>query len=139
MALHHDAKLDHLRAVRLFRNCSHKQLEHVASIVDEVDVEAGRVLCRQGEAGHEAFVIIAGEAIVTIDGKEMDTAGPGTLVGEISLIDHGPRTATVTARSPLHLLVVPGNRFAQLLEEVPGLPVVIMRDLAAILRSLGHS
>lgn len=138
MALHHDAKLDHLRAVRLFRNCSHKQLEHVASIVDEVDVEAGRVLCRQGETGHEAFVVVAGEAVVSVDGVEVDTVGPGTLVGEISLIDHGTRTASVIARSPMHLMVVPGNRFAQLLEEVPGLPVVIMRDLAAILRSLGQ-
>ncbi len=138
MALHHDAKLDHLRAVRLFRNCSHKQLEHVASIVDEIDIEPGRVLCRQGDTGHEAFVIIAGEGTVTVDGKVMDTVGPSTLVGEISLIDHGPRTATVTASSPMNLLVIPGNRFAQLLEEVPGLPVVIMRDLAAILRSLGQ-
>jgi CRP-like cAMP-binding protein len=138
MALHHDAKLDHLRAVRLFRNCSHKQLEQVASIVDEIDVEAGRVLCRQGETGHEAFVVISGEASVIVDGNEVETLGPGALVGEISLIDHGPRTATVSAKSPMHLLVVPGNRFAQLLEEVPGLPVVIMRDLAAILRSLGQ-
>jgi CRP-like cAMP-binding protein len=138
MALHHDAKLDHLRAVRLFRNCSHKQLEQVASIVDEIDVEAGRVLCRQGETGHEAFVVIAGEASVIVDGSEVETLGPGSLVGEISLIDHGPRTATVSAKTPMHLLVVPGNRFAQLLEEVPGLPVVIMRDLAAILRSLGQ-
>lgn len=138
MALHHDAKLDHLRAVRLFRNCSHKQLEHVATIVDEIDIEAGRVLCRQGEVGHEAFVVIAGEATVSIDGNEVETLGPGALIGEVSLIDHGPRTATVTSRTPMHLLVVPGNRFAQLLEEVPGLPIVIMRDLAAILRSVGH-
>lgn len=138
MALHPDAKLDHLRAVRLFRNCSHKQLEHVASIVDEIDVEAGRVLCRQGETGHEAFVIVSGEASVVADGVTYDNVGPGTLVGEISLIDHGPRTATVTAASPLQLLVVPGNRFAQLLEEVPGLPVVIMRDLASILRQHNH-
>ncbi len=138
MALHHDAKLDHLRAVRLFRNCSHKQLEHVASIVDEIDVEAGRVLCRQGETGHEAFVIVSGEAAVTADGDSYANVGPGTLVGEISLIDHGPRTATVTAASPMQLLVVPGNRFAQLLEEVPGLPVVIMRDLASILRQHNH-
>lgn len=137
MALHHDAKLDHLRAVRLFRNCTHRQLEHVAEIVDEIDVETGRVLCRQGETGHEAFVIIAGDASVSVDNKQVGTVGPGTLVGEISLIDHGPRTATVTAATPLHLLVVPQNRFAQLLEEVPGLPVVIMRDLAAILRSHG--
>lgn len=138
MALHHDAKLDHLRAVRLFRNCSHRQLEQVAEIVDEIDVEAGRVLCRQGETGHEAFVVVAGEAAVIVDGKKVESVGPGTMVGQISLIDHGPRTATVEASSPMHLLVVPGNRFAQLLEEVPGLPVVIMRDLAAILRSLGH-
>lgn len=138
MVLHHDAKLDHLRAVRLFRNCSHKQLEQVASIVDEIEVEPGRVLCRQGEVGHEAFVIVAGEASVTVDGEEREIVGPGSLVGEVSLIDHGPRTATVAAKTPLHLLVVPGNRFAQLLEEVPGLPVVIMRDLAAILRNLGQ-
>ncbi len=138
MALHPDAKLDHLRAVRLFRNCSHKQLEHVASIVDEIDVEPGRVLCKQGETGHEAFVIVSGEASVTGDGATFDNVGPGTLVGEISLIDHGPRTATVTAVSPMQLMVVPGNRFAQLLEEVPGLPVVIMRDLAAILRQHNH-
>ena len=99
MALHHDAKLDHLRAVRLFRNCSHKQLEQVAEIVDEVEVDAGRQLCRQGDAGHEAFVVISGEAAVSVDGKDVGTAGPGTLVGEISLIDHGTRTATVTATS----------------------------------------
>ncbi|MFN0028232.1 MAG: cyclic nucleotide-binding domain-containing protein [Acidimicrobiales bacterium] len=138
MALHPDAKLDHLRAVRLFRNCSHKQLEHVASIVDEIDVEAGRVLCKQGESGHEAFVIVSGEASVVSDGVTFDNVGPGTLVGEISLIDHGPRMATVTAATPMQLMVVPGNRFAQLLEEVPGLPVVIMRDLASILRSHNH-
>ena len=139
MALHHDAKLDHLRAVRLFRNCSHKQLEQVAEIVDEVEVEAGRQLCRQGDAGHEAFVVISGEAAVSVDGKDVGTAGPGTLVGEISLIDHGTRTATVTATTPMHLLVVPGQRFSQLLDEVPGLPLVVMRDLAAILRSHGHA
>lgn len=138
MALHHDAKLDHLRAVRLFRNCSHKQLEQVAAIVDEVDIEAGRTLCRQGEAGHEAFVLISGEASVVVDGNEVDTVGAGHLIGEVSLLDHGPRTATVVAKTPMQVLVVQGNRFAQLLDEVPGLPLVIMRDLAAILRSLGQ-
>ena len=75
---------------------------------------------------------------MTADGDSYANVGPGTLVGEISLIDHGPRTATVTAASPMQLLVVPGNRFAQLLEEVPGLPVVIMRDLASILRQHNH-
>jgi len=138
MALHQDAKLDHLRAVRLFRNCNHKQLERVAEIVDEAEVEAGRQLCRQGEQGHEAFVVISGEASVTIDGEEVGTAGPGTLVGQVSLIDHGTRTATVTAKTPMHLLVVPAQRFTQLLDEVPGLPLAIMRDLAAMLRSHGH-
>lgn len=138
MALHHDAKLDHLRAVRLFRGCSHRQLMRVAAIVDEVDVEAGRVLCRQGESGHEAFVVIAGEATVTVDGREVQKVAPGEIIGEVSLLDHGPRTATVVAATPMHLLVVPGNRFESLLDEVPGLPVVIMRDLAHRLRNLGH-
>ncbi len=138
MPLHNDAKLDHLRAVSLFRNCSHRQLEHVASIVDEVDVEGGRTLCRQGDSAHEAFVVVAGEATVTIDGVEVQRVGPGEIVGEVSLIDKGPRTATVTALSPMHLLVVSGQRFEQLLEEVPGLPVVIMRDLARRLRNRGE-
>lgn len=138
MALHHDAKLDHLRAVRLFRNCSHRQLEHVASILDEVDVEPGRVLCRQGEIGHEAFIVVSGEAIFSVDGREVQRSGAGEIIGEVSLIDRGPRTGTVTAATPMHLLVVPGNRFEQLLEEVPGLPTVIMRDLAHRLRTLGQ-
>jgi CRP/FNR family transcriptional regulator, cyclic AMP receptor protein len=138
MALHHDLKIDHLRAVRLFRNCNRKQLEHVAEIVDEADVEAGRVLCREGESAHEAFVVIEGEAVVSVDGREVGRVGPGEIVGEVSLIDHGPRTASVTAATPMHLLVVPGQRFMPLLDEVPGLPAVIMRDLAHRLRTLGH-
>lgn len=138
MPLHQDAKLDHLRSVRLFRNCSHRQLEHVAAVLDEVDVEAGRVLCKQGESGREAFIIVSGEAVFTVDGKEVQHVGPGELIGEVSLIDHGPRTGSVTATTPMHLLVVQGNRFEQLLEEVPGLPVVIMKDLAHRLRTLGQ-
>lgn len=138
MSLHHDAKLDHLRAVSLFRNCSHRQLEHVAAIVDEVDIEAGRTLCREGDSAHEAFVVVSGEASVSIDGHEVQHVGPGEIVGEVSLIDKGPRTATVVAVTPMHLLVVSGQRFEGLLEEVPGLPVVIMRDLAHRLRNRGE-
>ncbi|MBM3683320.1 MAG: cyclic nucleotide-binding domain-containing protein [Actinobacteria bacterium] len=138
MALSKDAKLEHLKAVRLFKGCTGKQLAHVAAITDEVDVEAGKVLCRQGDQAHEAFIIVSGEATIVADGRELNRVGAGEIVGEVSLIDKGPRTATVTAVTPMHLLVVTAQSFEPLLEEVPGLPVAIMRDLAHRLRSYGH-
>lgn len=132
-----DRKLEVLASLRLFAGCTKAQLLDLARITDEITVPAGRVLCRQGESGAECFVVVRGKASVDVDGKKVQDVGPGEIVGEVSLIDHGPRTATVTANTEMELLVVELRAFHQLLDDVPGLSRVIMKDLAHRLRALG--
>ena len=92
-----DPRIDRLRKVPLFDTCNEKQLEFIASRVDEVDVSAGRVLTEQGRSGGEFFIILSGDADVKRGGKTVATLGAGDYFGEIALLDNGARTATVAA------------------------------------------
>lgn len=116
-----DAYLERLGALPMFAECTTKELRDVARIVDELSVEEGRVLMSQGDAGQEAFVIEEGTAEVVRDGEKLADLGPGQYVGELALIDAGARSATVTATSPMRLLVIGTREFSTLLDEVPGL------------------
>ena len=129
-------RLDQLASVPLFRSSSKRELEKVAKAADEVIVEAGRVLVTQGEIGRECYVIVSGEASVSRDGKEIARLGPGQPIGELAVLDGGPRTATVTALSELDLLVIGQREFSALLTEVPGLAHKIMVNLAERVREL---
>jgi CRP-like cAMP-binding protein len=128
--------LDHLAAVPLFAACSRKELQRIAKASDQSELEAGRVLTRQGETGREAFVIVEGEAKVERNGKKIATLGPGSCIGELSLLDKGPRTATVTALTPLTVLVLGPREFSGVLEEVPGLSHKLLAALASKVREL---
>ena len=101
-----DAYLERLGALPMFGGCTNKELRDIARIVDELQVESGRVLMSQGDAGQEAFVIEEGTAEVVRDGQLLATVGPGSYVGELALIDAGPRSATVTATTPMRVLVI---------------------------------
>jgi CRP/FNR family cyclic AMP-dependent transcriptional regulator len=128
--------LEHLGRIPLFRSCNKKELSIIAKSVDELTVAAGRVLTSEGAAAREAFVIVDGEASVTIDGSEIAKLGPGDHFGELALLDGGPRTATVTAITDLTVVVVDQRSFFALLDEVPGLSRKILATLAAIIRDL---
>ena len=131
--------LNHLATVPLFRACNKKELALVARSIDELEVEAGRVLTEKGAAAHEAFIIVAGEAIVDIDGTEVARISNGDHFGELALLDGGPRTATVTAATDLTMLVIDQRSFFGLLDDVPGLSRKIMSSLAAIIREQNES
>ena len=131
-----DDYLDHLRAVPLFAACSHKDLQRIARASDETEVPAGRVLTRQGETGRECFVVVDGEVKVERNGKKIASLGPGACIGELSLLDKGPRTATATAQTPVTLLVLGPREFSGVLEEVPGLSRKILSALASKVREL---
>ena len=131
-----DDYLDHLRAVPLFAACSHKDLQRIARASDETEVPAGRVLTRQGETGRECFVVVDGEVKVERNGKKIASLGPGACIGEVSLPDTGPRTATATAQTPVTLLVLGPREFSGVLEEVPGLSRKILSALASKVREL---
>lgn len=128
--------LDHLASVPLFSTCTKKELQAVARASDEVALPADKVLCEQGTLGHEAFVILTGTAEVRINDKKIATVGPGTCVGELSLLDHGPRTATIVAESEITALVIGVREFASIIDEVPTIAHKLLRSLAARIREL---
>lgn len=128
--------LDHLASVSLFSTCTKKELQAVARAGDELLIPAGKVLCEQGTLGREAFVIIAGTAEVRRNDKKVATVGPGTCVGELALLDHGPRTATVVAESDVTALVIGVREFASIIDEVPSISHKLLRALATRIRDL---
>ena len=124
-----------LKNVSLFSACSTKELARIAALADEADVEAGRVLTREGTPGGEFFIIAEGKATASLRKKKLASFGPGSFFGEMSLLDHGPRSATVTADTDMHLLVVDPRSFASLIDDVPSVARKIMRTLAERLRN----
>ena len=132
-------KLTHLRNVPLFAECSNRDLAKIAKASDEIDVAAGHVVCDQGQTGREAFVIMQGSATVRRNGKKVATLGAGAVVGELSLLDRGPRTATVTTDTATTLLVIDSRHFAGVLQEVPTLAGKIMAVLAGRIRDFDRT
>lgn len=105
----------------MFSRLSQRQINAVARHVDGVQVRKGTVLAKQGAQGLEAIVIVDGRARVEGDGKAIAELTAGDVVGEMSVIDGKPRSATVTAETPMNLLVLHRRDFMSLLESVPGL------------------
>ena len=134
-----DAKIALLANVALFAGCNKKELAKVASLVDEVDLPAGTVIARQGHLGQEFFVIAEGRVTVEMPDGATVPLGPGSFFGEMALLDGGPRGATVTAASPVVVLVVEQRAFASLLREVPSVAEKMLAELARRLRAVETS
>ncbi len=131
-----DHKLELLRGVPLFTECSKTNLTRIAKLVDDMDFPAGKVLTREGRTGDEFFIIVEGTVRVERAGRRIDTLGAGDFLGEISLIDHRPRTATATCETPCRLLVLGHREFHTLLADSPGISSAVLRSLAERLRAL---
>ncbi len=126
--------LEHLKNVSLFSACSKKDLEKIARSGDEITQSAGTIIVDQGQTGREAFVILQGSAVVRRNGKKVATLGEGSVVGELSLLDHGPRTATVICETDCVLLVLSQRNFLGVLDEVPALGHKLLASLAGKIR-----
>ena len=100
-----DDKITWLREQPWWRDLPTEDLEALAATGDRVSVPAGRKLMTEGERGYESAVVISGELTVSKDGEHVATLGPGDVVGELSLLDHAPRTADVDAATEVELLV----------------------------------
>jgi len=127
--LHKDAKIDLLKNVPLFAGCSKSELQRIASLADELDLADGATLIREGERGREFIVVASGTVRVTRNGKELRELGAGDFIGEIALVADVPRTATVTATSPVRLLVVTDRAFRGLLEQMPSIAKKVLQSL----------
>ena len=126
---------DHLSEIPLFSGCSQKDLQHLVRAADEVTIGAGTVLTREGDVGREVFIILGGAAEVVRDEQVVASLGPGDHVGELSLLDGGPRTATVTASTDVDLLVLSRPAFNGVLDEIPTLAHKLLVSLARRLRA----
>ena len=117
----HDVLDKHLATVPLFQQLSKKQLRLVSELATELDEPAGTVLIQEGKPGHEFIVVIEGEIEIRHGERVISEHGAGSYVGEIALLEHRPRTATVVAKTPVKLEVIGQREFAGLLQEVPEL------------------
>lgn len=133
----HDPKLDLLAQVPLFSGLNRRHLDGIGRLCTRTEVEPGTVLCREGRSGHEFFIVVEGEAAVTVGESEVAPVGPGDFFGELALLGGGPRTATVTARTPMSLFVLSGSEFAALLDEEPRVAVAMLSTIGARIRAGG--
>jgi CRP/FNR family transcriptional regulator, cyclic AMP receptor protein len=133
--MRNDAKIDRLSGIPLFAGLKRREFDRISQLCTEIQVPAGRVLCREGEVGHEFFVLESGSASVSVDGKEVATVGPGDFFGELALLDAGPRNATVTATSDVSVLVLDRREFTGLLEDEPIVAVRMLPAIGARLRN----
>jgi CRP-like cAMP-binding protein len=123
--------IQRLHEIDLFSDCTEKELRQIDELMTVVDIEEGRILMRQDDVALECFVIESGEVVVTKDGHELARRGPGTIVGEMALIDHGPRTATVTATTAVTAYVLSRGEFSSLLVDAPDVAAKITREIEA--------
>jgi CRP-like cAMP-binding protein len=130
-----------LKDVAFFEGFTDDELRRVADLAEQVDAEEGAELTDQGRPGQEAYVILSGTCGIYIGGVQVNTVAAGDIVGEMALIDHRPRTATVKALSPLTLLAFDAAKFRRLLDEMPKAQVRVMERLVERLRqqNLGGS
>ena len=124
-----------LSQVPIFSELSKKELEALARNAKQVRHREGAVLAREGESGLGFFLIMNGTATVSVNGKPRKKMGPGDFFGEISLLDNGPRTATVTAESPIELLGLTQWNFKRMVESNPAIATKMLKTMAGRLRA----
>jgi CRP/FNR family transcriptional regulator, cyclic AMP receptor protein len=129
-----DPKLQVLRRVPLFAGLGGREIQEVARLVDEVDLPAGAELTREGRSADQFFVILEGAVRIERGGIHVRTLGDGDFLGEIALVDGGPRTATATTDSPVRLLVIAHREFHSLLDRYPSIQMTVLKALAARVR-----
>ena len=128
--LHSNDKVELIKKVPLFAGGSKSELEQIAQIADEIDLREGKEMTREGSRGREFFVLLEGDAEVTKDGSSINKLASGDFFGEIALVSDSPRTATVTATSPVRALVITDRSFRRLLEKQPEIQRKVLVALA---------
>jgi CRP-like cAMP-binding protein len=125
---------DLLRGVPLFSGLTDTAIDAIAGLTKEASYAAGDTLVREGEPGDSFIILVSGSATVDRGGRPIAELDRGDFLGEISLLDRGPRTATVTAREPIDALVVDHADFRRLVEEFGAVRYEIVTALTERIR-----
>jgi CRP-like cAMP-binding protein len=129
-----DKAIDLIGSVPLFSECTKKELRAIASAAKEITHKQGDVLAREGDKGIGFFVIADGTARVDVGQSKRGRLGPGDFFGEISLLDEGPRSATVVAETPMTLYGLTAWAFKQLVAQNPSIAQKLLKVMADRLR-----
>ena len=124
-----NAKVELLKKVPLFSGCTKAELRELAVVADEVSVGEGAVLTKEGSTGREFFVLVEGTARVSRGGRKLSDLAGGDWFGEIALLTNAPRTATVTASSPVRVLVIGDRRFQSAVETMPSIAIKVLASV----------
>jgi CRP/FNR family cyclic AMP-dependent transcriptional regulator len=130
MKLRKESKVDLISHVPLFAKCSKRELRLIASLADEIDFDEGKVLIQEGRPGREFFVLVEGRVDVSRKGSSIDMMQSGDFFGEVALVSDVPRNATVTALTPIDVLVITERDFRRLLAESPEIQRKVLVALA---------
>jgi CRP-like cAMP-binding protein len=130
-----DSKTKALSRVPLFSQLDKRELEFVCSRADEVDAKAGQILTTQGRLGDSFYILLDGEAYVDVDGKPRRTLQTGDFFGEISMLDRGLASATVTTKTEAKLLVMSHAQFRDAIKGSDGLLVKVLAAMGERLRA----
>jgi CRP-like cAMP-binding protein len=106
-----------LRKLPVFAGLSRRALARVDALLTPVAFHDGDVLCEEGKLGREAFILVDGEVEVSRGDEHLATLSAGAVVGEMALLGHAPRNATVTAAGDVEALVMSAQEFASILAE----------------------
>ncbi len=131
--------LQYLSQVPLFSSCSTRDLGKIAKAADRITLSAGTTMITQGTAGKQAYVIIDGTATVKRNGKKIATIQSGAMVGELSLLDRGSRTATVVCDTDCDVLVIDARHLFAVIDEVPAMAHKLLSALATRIRDLDRA
>jgi CRP/FNR family transcriptional regulator, cyclic AMP receptor protein len=127
------AKEDRLKAVPLFSHCSKRELEFLASRVDEISLPAGKRLLVQGQPTDTFYVLLDGQVEVSVDGRPIKQLRAGDFFGEIGMLDRGLATASVTTTEPVNTLAL---SHAQFRDAIKGNDALVLQVMAAMAQRL---
>ncbi len=134
-----DPKVDRLSRVPLFAGVSTRELEFVASRVDEVNLKPGQTLISEGQPTEAFFILERGHVQVTRGGKPVNRLGPGDFFGEIGMLDRGPATATVVTDGPVEAIVLSHTQFQDAIKANDNLALQVIAAMAKRLRADGST
>lgn len=108
-----------LSTLSFFSGFDRPALDKIAAMGETVEVEPGGIITEQGEVGQEAYLVVSGEVQVEVNGHPIATAGRGSVLGEMALLDLRPRSATLIALTPVQLISYDAKQFRRILDEMP--------------------
>ncbi len=130
MPLSKNEKVELLKRIPLFADCTKAELIEIAINADEREAPEGDRLTEEGERGREFFILVEGAVAVGRGGRKLADLGPGDWFGEIAILTYKPRTATVTATLPVRMLVISDRTFRRIVETTPRIALKVLRNVA---------